>query len=225
MAISATQKWYAGAAAASVGVLAAGWFLLVSPQQSNAEDINAQADRVAVANQAAESQIAQLKAQYSDLPSLQSKIASIRTRIPQTPDEPSLLRQISKVAKASGVTLVSIQLQTPGVIASGQAGAAAAKGDSNPLSAPGAVSSIPISMQVEGTFANTRLFLNAVEGMQRAMLVTGLDISRSIDNTTGAVSLTTNVSSAVFMANPGGIVAPPASSSASVPVTNAVSPS
>ena len=165
MAITLAHRWYAGAAAASVGVLAAGYFLLVSPQQSSASDISAQAANAEQANVAAQRQVDALKAQYQDLPALESQVAVIRTRLPQTPEEPTLLRSISALAKSSGVKLASIGVQTPVALVPGASG--------------NKVSQLPLSLDITGSFANTRLFLNGIEGMQRSMLVTGLAITRA----------------------------------------------
>jgi Tfp pilus assembly protein PilO len=44
------------------------------------------------------------------------------------------------------------------------------------------VSQLPLSLDVTGSFANTRLFLNGIESMQRSMLVTGLSINRASTN-------------------------------------------
>jgi len=175
MAITVAQRWYAGAAAASLGVLAAGYFLLVSPQQSSASDISAQATTVEQANVAAEHQVEALKAEYQDLPALQSQVAVIRTRLPQSPEEPTLLRTISALASSSGVKLASIGLQTPAVLAGAAGGAP--------------VSQLPLSLDVTGSFANTRLFLNGIESMQRSMMVTGLSITRASAN--GAANVST----------------------------------
>ena len=195
MAITVAQRWYAGAAAASLGVLAAGYFLLVSPQQSNASDLTAQAATVEQANVAAQHQVDALKAEYQDLPALQSQVAAIRTRLPQTPEEPTLLRTISALAKSSGVKLASLGVQTPVPV-----GAAAAGG--------GQVTQLPLSLDITGSFANTRLFLNGVESMQRSMMVTAISINRASAN--GAATATagtqvdgihTVITARVFMAS------------------------
>jgi Tfp pilus assembly protein PilO len=204
MAISATQKWYAAAAGASVAVLAGGWFLLVSPQQSNAADITSQADAVTNTNHTTELQIAALKAQFKNLPQLQSDVAAIRTRIPQTPNEPTLLRALSTLAKSSGVKLTNLQVQTPAPVAG--APAVATTPGTNPLAAPGQVTAIPLQIEIKGTFADTRLFLNGLENMSRSMLVTGLDIIRD-SSPTGGNAIKTNVASRIFMANPGAVAA------------------
>jgi Tfp pilus assembly protein PilO len=214
MAIGAAQKWYIGAAAASAAVLGAGWFLLVSPQYSTADEINAQAQTVQSANQATELQIAALKAEYKDLPAVQSQVAAIRTRIPQTPNEPSLIRTLTAAANASGVTMKSVSFQAPAPVA-GVAANAATGTAGGLLANPGQVNQIGLAIQISGSFADTRMFLNKLEGMQRAMLVTALDISRSEGD--GQTSeLTTAIQARAFMANPGTV-----SSSATTTTTTA----
>jgi Tfp pilus assembly protein PilO len=203
MAIGATTKWYAGAAAASVAVLGAGWFLLVSPQQTTAADIAAQTQSVVQKNVAAEQQIAALKAEFKDLPQLQSQVAAIRTKIPQTPNEPALIRALSTAASKAGLTLESMQFQVPQAIVGGGA-AAPTGGGVNAFSTPGQVSQVGVTMQVNGSFADTRLFLNSLESMQRAMLITGVDITRGGQSAeSGADGLSTTLTARVFMANPG----------------------
>jgi Tfp pilus assembly protein PilO len=219
MDIGVAQKWYAGAAVASIGVLAGGYFLLVSPQQSNASDIATQTQVVASSNVATEAQIATLKAQYADLPSLQSQVAVIRNRLPQTPNEPTLLRSLSALATSSGVVLTTVQAQTPTPMVAGVTSGTA----TSALGAPGQVSQLPLSITVTGTFTNTRLFLNGLESMPRAMLVTGLDISR--DSSTATVNnISTVVTARVFMANPG-YTAPASTANASVAGSTTTQPS
>ncbi|MFN8167186.1 MAG: type 4a pilus biogenesis protein PilO [Candidatus Nanopelagicales bacterium] len=218
MAVSTTTKWYAGAAAASVAVIGAGWFLLVSPQKTSAEEITAQAQNVAQRNATTESEIAALKAEFKDLPQLQSQVAAIRTRIPSALSEPSLLRTLSANAKKSGLNLVSMQFQAPQPITSGTVAGAEA-GGGNPFSAPGQVSQLPVAIQVAGSFADMRMYLNSLETMQRAMLVTGVDITRaSAADGNGASGITGTITARVFMANPGTVASLPGSTT---PITTA----
>jgi Tfp pilus assembly protein PilO len=218
MAIGATTKWYAGAAAASVAVLGAGWFLLVSPQQTTAADITAQTQNVVQQNLAAEQQIAALKAEFKDLPQLQSQVAAIRTKIPQAPQEPALIRAISTAASKAGLTLDSMTFQVPQAIVGGGA-AAPTTGGLNAFSTPGQVSQVGVTMQLKGSFADTRLFLNSLESMQRAMLITGVDIARGGQSTeAGSEGLSTTLTARVFMANPGAF-ASAGGSTATTPTT------
>ena len=52
MRIDTTTKWYGGAALAAVLVLVAGYFLLVAPARSNADEITAAAQAQEDANKA-----------------------------------------------------------------------------------------------------------------------------------------------------------------------------
>jgi len=210
MAIATTQKWYAGAVAASAVVLAGGWFVLVSPQKANVDEIVAQTTTVNNANATTEQQIAALKAEFTQLPQLQSQVALIRQHIPQTPNEPTLLRTVTKVASTAGVNLASL------TIAAATGGATG-----NQFAIPGQMSQISLTMNITGNFADTRLFLNSIEGMQRVMLVTGVNITRSMTET-GQTTLQTVVAARVFMANPG---TPSVGSQSSSTVTTTTSPS
>ena len=219
MAIAATQKWYAGAAAASLVVLAGGWFLLVSPQKASADEIVTQTASVNSANATTEMQIAALKAEFAQLPQLQSQVALIRQHIPQTPNEPTLIRTLTKAASAAGVHLVSTTFQAPAVMQAGTASSAAA---GNQFAVAGQMSQISMTINISGNFADTRLFLNSLESMQRVVLVTGVDITRGTTST-GATELATVVSARVFMANPGTPAVTTTQTSSAV--TSATSPS
>ena len=215
MQLDSAKKWYLGAALASVLVLVAGWFLLVSPQQSNAAAIGVQADSQEAANQASQAKIDALKAQYTNLPALQNELALVTTHMPQSANMPSLIRTLSQAATKAGVALKSMTPTNPSPLAgtSGQPGG---------LSAPGQVNVIGVTLQISGPFANTRLFLSNLEAMPRAFLVTGLAISRDSGSGTTAApgSLASTITGRVFMANPG----LPAAAAASTTSTNAAAP-
>ncbi|MFC6238362.1 type IV pilus inner membrane component PilO [Longivirga aurantiaca] len=197
MSLPGASKWYVGAALASVLVLIAGWFLLVSPQRSSAAEIGTAADDRAAANVVTERQIESLKAQYKNLPELEQQLASIRSRIPSSPNMPSVVRSVSTKAATAGVTLVSLVPSTPQPLDAG------GSGDQADLAAPGQVNQYPVSVIVEGRFANVRLFLLSLESLQRSFLVTGIDISRVEDATKPSGTLNVTLTGRVFTANPG----------------------
>lgn len=198
MRATGASKWYIGAALASVLVLVAGWFLLVSPQRATADEISVTAEDKATSNLATQRQIDSLKAQYKDLPALEQQLASIRSRIPSTPNLPSVVRSVSTKALTSGVTLQSLVPSTPQPLAAGSS-----NGTGNELTAPGAVNQYPVSLVVEGRFANVRLFLLSLESLDRSFLVTGVEISRVEDATKPSGTLTATLTGRVFTANPG----------------------
>lgn len=194
MRLAGASKWYVGAALASILVLVAGWFLLVSPQRTSAQEINVAAEEMSAANAATQRQIDLLKAQYKDLPKLEQQLAEVRSRIPANAGMPSLVRSVSTNASTAGVTLQSLVPSTPSPL-DGDGG-----GD---LAAPGQVNVYPVSVVVEGKFANVRLFLVSLEKLQRSFMVTGLEISRTEDAGKPAGTLTATVTGRVFTANPG----------------------
>ena len=208
MRLDGAKKWYAAAALASVLVLLAGWFLLVSPQRQSADDIAVQADTQTASNQVLQTKINALKVQYANLPTLQKQLAVVQTHMPQTPNMPGLLRNLSAAATAAGVKLVSVTPANPTALAGS---APTGKQADSPLSAPGAVQVIGVTVTVSGPFANTRLFLTSLEAMPRSFLVTGLAIARdsqAASSTTTpsakvANSLTTTITGRVFKVNPG----------------------
>lgn len=224
MRLDGAMKWYGAAALASVLVLVAGWFLLVSPTRASADDVAAQAETQQAANTAMQNKIDALKAQYKDLPNLQQQLSSIQVKLPQSPQVPALIRTLSTTSTKAGVTLLAFTPSNPTPLGTG-AGTASATGAPD-LAAAGQVNVIPVTMQVRGDFANVKLFLSSLESLPRAVLVTGINISRAGDaasaSTSTAVqgSLTVTVTAKVFSANPG-IAAPTTTttSTAAAPAT------
>jgi type IV pilus assembly protein PilO len=182
MNTKSAQLWYVAAGVVALLLLVAGWFLLVSPTQSNAADINEQAESVSAQNVQTQAKINQLKEQSKDLPAQEQLIAEVRNRIPETPALPTLIRSVADQAKASGVKLQSL---TP----------------SNPA-ANGALSTIPVEIKVSGEFSNVRLFVNSLETMKRSYFTGSLDIQRaaaSTDSSGTENTLDATISGNVFM--------------------------
>ena len=206
MRLDGAKKWYAAAALASVLVLVAGWFLLVSPQRQNADAIGAQADSQLAQNQVTQAKIDQLKAEYTNMPALQQQLALLQTHMPQTPNMPALLRSLSQAATSAGVKLLSVTPSTPTPLAgTSPAQGAPAQGAAAALATPGQVDVVGVALQISGPFANTRLFLSSLEAMPRSYLVTGLSITRanaSSATTVAPGTLMTTVTGRVFTANP-----------------------
>jgi type IV pilus assembly protein PilO len=220
MRIDGAIKWYAAAAMASVLVLLAGWFLLVSPQRQSAEDIGAQAEAQVAGNAVTQTKIDALKVQYANLPTLQKQLAVVQTHMPETANLPGLLRNLSAAATAAGVKLISVTPAAPSPLGTA---AQSGKASDSGLSAPGGVQVIGVTLTVSGPFANTRLFLTTLEAMPRSFLVTGLAIARDTAGQSGSSSgttttkpgntLTTTITGRVFKANPGLATAAVASTS------------
>lgn len=215
MRLDGAKKWYLAAALASVLVLVGGWFLLVSPQRQQADDVAAQADQQRAANALMQTKIDSLKAEYTNLPSLQQQLALVQSHMPQTPSEPALLRSLSQAAASAGVQLTSVSPATPTSLAapSGTQQAQAATSSTG-----GQVQVMNVAIEVKGLFANTRLFMSNLEALPRSVIVTNLQIARDQQAGTQGIppgTLDTTISARVFTLNPASATA------AAVTTTNA----
>jgi Tfp pilus assembly protein PilO len=177
------RQWSVLTAVACLVVLAAGWFVVVKPQRTHAAGLRDQATAVDQTNQTLQAQIAHLRAQAKDLPAQQRTLAQIATKVPDNPALPSLIRQLSAAADGAGVNLVSLSPGTPMLVAAtttattpvpaaGATAAPAAGTAAAPAAATGPMlASIPLQVQVQGSYFNLEQFFSAVEGLPRAMLV------------------------------------------------------
>ena len=158
------RQWSLFTAVAVVVVFAAGWFLAVSPQRHHAADFRSQAASQDTANSALQLQVAQLEQQKKGLPEQQRQLAKYATRIPDNPELPVLIRQLSTAAKDAGVDLVSMSPSVPAAVA-------AAPGSTVPATS-GALNQISLQLTVKGSYYNLESWFAAVEKLPRAMMVT-----------------------------------------------------
>ncbi|TAK69556.1 MAG: hypothetical protein EPO13_06695 [Actinomycetota bacterium] len=188
------RTWLAAGAIVAVLVLIAGYFVVVAPQSSSADELTAQAADVDQANAALQTQIAQLKAQQAGLPAQQAKLATMGQQMPPTADLPSLVRTFSDLAAGTGVEILSLAPSPPIPVTNPTAAATGAPAPSSsdpaataspaatpnaasaPAPATSSVSAIPITLCATGSFANAKLFLSRLETMQRAMLITSMTL-------------------------------------------------
>src|SRR3954469_3642233 len=80
-----TRKWSLMAVVAMVGILAAGWFVLVAPKHTEAADLKTKTVAQNRANSGLETQLSQLKAQQADLPIQNARLAVIHRQLPDNP--------------------------------------------------------------------------------------------------------------------------------------------
>ncbi|MGN6243387.1 MAG: hypothetical protein ACTHQ3_06900 [Motilibacteraceae bacterium] len=180
------RQWSLLAGLAVVAVLAAGWFLLVSPKRGEASDLRAQTVSQQQQNQQLQAKLEQLKAQAKDLPAQQAKLADFHLRIPDNPALPTLVRDLTKATKAAGTDLVSLAPGQPAALtpAAATAPVAPASGAAAGTSAAGAASplfAVPVQLHVTGTYPQVELFINQLEGLKRSFLVTGFQLGQTKD--------------------------------------------
>lgn len=199
-------------------VLAAGWFLLVSPKRSDAAALRTQAESQVSANAQLENQLQVLKAQAKDLPKQQAKLAAVAAKIPDNPALPAMIRALTTAATAAGVELVTVTPGPPAAVTAAPAGAPAAAGPAAPAAgAPaaggtaGTLAQIPLSLNVAGGYFQVEQFVSNLENLPRSMRVTNVTLAPGANPikpvATGSTTtvddgktLTTTITGQVFMA-------------------------
>ena len=204
------KQWVALTVVGCLGIMAAGWFLLVSPKKSEAAEVREQAVAQESTNAGLRTKLDVLKAQAKELPKKQADLARVAAKIPDNPGLPSLIRALTAASTAAGVELVSVVPKPPvaGAAAPGAAGAvapvvpapvapaAAAPAAGPPAAAPaagapaaaapvaaGSLASIPLDINVVGGYFEVAQFVAALENLPRALRVTNLKMAPGLSPT------------------------------------------
>ena len=225
---STPRFWFVGGIVAALLIAILGWTMVISPRmeavaqtRTEAEDLTSQADMVMA-------QVQQLQAQADDLPQQIDALMRIQRRIPSSVDVPALLRDIQHAAKVHDVTVHTL---TPGRITvfTSQAEAekqASSSSSSEPAATPDqtaapapqpspsemgqgqlpegvGLSYVPITITAGGQFDDIEAFTAQIEELQRAYLITGVQLSREQVTVDGkqANDLSVTLETRVFLAN------------------------
>ena len=164
------RQWTLLTVAAVAVVFIAGWFLAVSKQRHNAAQFRAQTASQNSANATLATQVAQLQQQKKGLPEQQKLLANYATKIPDNPALPTLIRQLTAAAKASGVDLQSLSPAVPTAVAT-------VPGATTSPAAGSALNQISLTLSVKGSYFNLESWFAAIEKLPRAMMVTQWSLS------------------------------------------------
>ncbi|GAA4354087.1 hypothetical protein GCM10023145_21470 [Angustibacter luteus] len=151
-----------------VGVLliVAAWFLLISPQRSEAASLRDEATQQSAANAQIKLKTQQLKAQFASLPARQAQLAEIKQQMPENPALPSLVRDLSKYADQAEVVLQSVAPSTPAPLT------AAANTTTAGATSTTGIEQIQTTVVATGSYAELTLYLQKLQSkMRRAVLV------------------------------------------------------
>jgi Tfp pilus assembly protein PilO len=198
------RQWSILTAVAVLVVFAAGWFLMVKPQQSKSSSLRSQAATQQQENQVLQTQIDALNAEQKNLPEQQRVLQKFNTQVPADAAEPTIIRQLSAAAAGAGVNLVSmtpgtvsqVASSTPAVVASpaptASAAATAPAAGSTSLvpaaTAGGTLIELPIAIGVTGTFPNMETFFLALEKLPRSLLVQSWSMCPDVTGNAAAAS-------------------------------------
>ncbi|MBX3088766.1 MAG: type 4a pilus biogenesis protein PilO [Cryobacterium sp.] len=173
-----SKTWLLLAALVSVGVLALGWFLGVSPKLTEMGDANQQREAVEAGNKAQEAKLAQLKAEFANIDEFKAQLAEAQLGLPPGDDLPTFLGQLHKLEAASGVVLTKFSASD------GQQYIPAPGTKPNALVKADNFVAITIQLTVEGSRAQVIDFLSDLQNGQRLFLINKLNIENKAEGTT-----------------------------------------
>jgi Tfp pilus assembly protein PilO len=222
-----------------VGVLAAGYFLLVSPKKGEVSTLQGQTETQQASNADLASEIKRLEKQATSLPAKQARLAQIQRNIPSNPALPALVRSLTKSGRETGMKIEILE-PSPPVYLDGAA-APAAPVAAKPAAKPGATASgappasspvavgklamVPIKITVWGSFAETEEFFSEIEKHKRTLMVTKAQIEYFMpsqdDSNFSPGDLKVVIEARVFMRSVGPAAAkPPTATAAKSSETN-----
>jgi Tfp pilus assembly protein PilO len=210
--MSMTRRWSLLTAVLIVGIMAASWFLLVSPKRSTASELRGKATAQQVTNDGLVQQLNELKAQSLDLPKQKAQLAVLHKQIPDNPALPTLIRDLTAAGNKVGVQVVSMKPSTP--VASTVTAAVPVAGAATAAASTAApLYLLPLQLEITGSYFELEQFINKLEGMQRTFLLTAFDLklggtaapapgataSSSTATATATDELTLNLTGSVFL--------------------------
>lgn len=171
-----TQIWGLIAFVVSAAVLAAGWFLGVSPLLAAQAESDKQRTEAVSQNDGIAAKIATLKQQKEKLGDYQKRAKELEEIIPRDIEAADFIRSLNDLATASNVQIDSIVLSDPVKYAAPSGEAADAELAPNPVTDPRVTSEnfllVPVTVGVKGGWNEVLAFTHGVQTSSRLMLVT-----------------------------------------------------
>ena len=183
------RLWVIGGAALVVLLAVAGYFLLISPKYSEADDVAQQTadtqDQIVVLRH----RNAELIKQEKQLPVYAAQLAESQKALPATPGMPDFLNQLQAAGDNVGVAVNGLSVAAP--IASTVAGG---------------VWEIPVTLTAVGDADKLSAFLSQLQNVQaRAVLLKSVDFKVGDSGDASSPTKTTmNISLSAFVAPPAG---------------------
>lgn len=204
MNTASPRFWLVSGVLAAALIAALAWNFIVNPRMQAVAQTRQQA--IELDDQATKitAQAHQLQAQAEDLPEQIRSLQRIQRRIPSAVDVPALLRDIQRTAKTTGVVIDGL---TPGEITvftieepeptPTQNSSSSDEPQANPDATKPAqpdptptdlgqgkipqgvgLSYVPLTISAHGEFSELQQFTARVENLQRAFLITGVQLAR-----------------------------------------------
>jgi hypothetical protein len=199
-----------------------GWLLLVSPQMSKASTL--QAETVAAQDQttALRAKEAALKKQAEQLPAMEAELRTLYEKLPNEAGVDALIKQIDEINRSTSMTVTEFSVDPPAPVALPEAAAAApapeatggeaATGDEAAAAAAAAAaapapaallsySTVTLALK-PASFNQAVSYLNSLENLDRAFLITNVDVVSDAGDGTTAGGVTLNLTGRIYVRPP-----------------------
>lgn len=159
---------------AVLGVAAIAWFAVLSPRLATASELQQQAETLQTANLALRNQYNQALDQAEAAPAAAAEAQLLFAKMPQTAELPALLDQITAAATEAGIDPTAVTTLTTAlpVPLTAETDAAATKEGNDALQGV-KLATMNINVTAEGSREQVLEFLDNLQGLDRALLVTG----------------------------------------------------
>jgi Tfp pilus assembly protein PilO len=180
-----------GALLALLVLAAIAWFLVLSPRLSSASELAADAEQLQVANLSLLNTYNRALDQAEAAPAAAATAQALFERMPQTAELPAVLDQITAAATDAGISPNAISTLTTSVPVAVAAGGATGI----------QLASMEIGVNAEGTRAEVLAFLDNLQALDRALLVTSNQVAAVVEaeGGRGPVRETVQVGGSMFV--------------------------
>lgn len=153
---------------------AAGWMLVISPQNDALAEVHEQTQNARDQNDLLTLQLATLRKQAAELDITRETARALARKFPPTADQPGLFQQVTGAATAAGIPARDVTALTPTPPTVGAVDPATGV---QPGASPGGLARQTVTVSVTGGYTATQDLLENLEEMPRAYLVSSVTLS------------------------------------------------
>jgi Tfp pilus assembly protein PilO len=211
------KLWLGAGAVVGAVLVVVGYFLLISPQQSETSSVRAQVVSAQDRNNAAKAKIAILQTQNAQLNSYLADVQQAKLALPDTSGLPDFLRTLQSIGAATQTSITSLTVGQPQDLSTAQGfpgiastatrgkpanGSSGTTGSATTAST-GKVYGLSITLTVSGSTARLTEFLKQLQSVQpRAVLISTLnETSNNAGSSKGDTTLSLNMAAFVAPAS------------------------
>jgi hypothetical protein len=189
------RLWIVGGVVVAFILVAAAWFLAISPTMASTSTVNGQTSDAQLQTERLQHTISVLKAESAQTSSLQAALVAARAQLPDDDALSAFTRKVQAQATSAGVDLTGITVGSPTPTQVGKGAASTTGTAASPNTSPaGQLYAIPVTLSVSGAdVARNIKFIDLLQHHgDRAALLSNVQLSDS-DNAGGKQALSLQV--------------------------------